>query len=381
MPPAESPVRKSDTSAALSEAERLMVVCNSCRYCEGMCAVFPAMELRRTFSSGDLNYLANLCHNCGACYDACQFAPPHEFAVNVPRTLAVVRNNSYQQFAWPRSLSGLFARNGVACALILAICIALLLVGTMLAVDADVFLGQHTGPGAFYRIIPHNLMIGLFGIVFLYAIVALAMGARTFWNSLEEPAATLVQTESVLQAIQDTARLRYLDGGSGSCDTEGEPDTDRRKLFHHFTAYGFLLCFLATVVATLYHYVLRLEAPYAWYQLPVVLGTLGGLGLIIGPIGLLRSRSCRPAILEDSTRHDMGAAFLVLLLVTSVTGLALLILRESSWMGVLLAIHLGAVLALFAVLPYGKFVHGLYRFLALVRYAHERRSRVPISEN
>ena len=65
-----------------------MTVCNSCRYCEGLCAVFPAMEMRRAFSDGDLNYLANLCHSCGACYTDCQFSPPHEFNVNVPQTLA-----------------------------------------------------------------------------------------------------------------------------------------------------------------------------------------------------------------------------------------------------------------------------------------------------
>ena len=47
----------------LEEADRLMTVCNSCRYCEGLCAVFPAMEMRRSFSDGDLNYLANLCHS------------------------------------------------------------------------------------------------------------------------------------------------------------------------------------------------------------------------------------------------------------------------------------------------------------------------------
>jgi citrate/tricarballylate utilization protein len=29
---------------------------------------------------------------------------------------------------------------------------------------------------------------------------------------------------------------------------------------------------------------------------------------------------------------------------------------------------------LFLTLPYGKFVHGLYRFLALVRYAREKRA-------
>ena len=98
---------------ALDEAERLMTVCNSCRYCEGLCAVFPAMEMRRAFPDGDLNYLANLCHGCGACYYDCQFSPPHEFDVNVPRNLAIVRNDSYRRYAWPGALSKSFERNGV----------------------------------------------------------------------------------------------------------------------------------------------------------------------------------------------------------------------------------------------------------------------------
>ncbi len=86
---------------ALREADRLMTICNACRYCEGLCAVFPAMEMRRTFADGDLNYLANLCHGCGACYPDCQYSPPHEFNVNVPAALAKVRNDSYARYAWP----------------------------------------------------------------------------------------------------------------------------------------------------------------------------------------------------------------------------------------------------------------------------------------
>jgi citrate/tricarballylate utilization protein len=51
----------------------------------------------------------------------------------------------------------------------------------------------------------------------------------------------------------------------------------------------------------------------------------------------------------------------------------LLLLRESAAMGVTLAVHLGLVLGLFLTMPYGKFVHALYRFGALIRFAKEER--------
>ncbi len=78
-------------SAPEAEVARQMQICNACRYCEGFCAVFPAMTRRLEFGKADIHYLANLCHNCGACLHACQYAPPHEFAVNVPQAMAQVR--------------------------------------------------------------------------------------------------------------------------------------------------------------------------------------------------------------------------------------------------------------------------------------------------
>lgn len=350
-----------------------MTVCNSCRYCEGLCAVFPAMEMRRSFSDGDLNYLANLCHSCGACYTDCQFSPPHEFNVNVPRTLAIARNDSYAAYAWPRACAGMFARNGLVISLIAAFSVAAFILGFVLVHDPKILFGVHTGPGAFYKLMPHNAMAALFGAAFLYSIVALIMGIRAFWRDIGEPVGMTADAPSLWQAIRDAGELRYLDGGGVGCFNEDDRPTDRRRLYHHFTFYGFALCFASTSVATLYHYLLAREAPYPWWDLPVVLGTLGGIGLLIGPIGLLAEKWKRDPVLVDETRYGMDVAFIVMLLLTSLTGMALLLLRATPAMGPLLALHLGVVFALFITMPYGKFVHGIYRFVALVRYARERR--------
>ncbi|MBY9027991.1 tricarballylate utilization protein TcuB, partial [Pseudomonas fluorescens] len=118
---------------------------------------------------------------------------------------------------------------------------------------------------------------------------------------------------SIFQAIRDAGELRYLHGGGVGCYNEDEKPTDRRKLYHHLTFYGFLLCFAATSVATLYHYLLAREAPYPWWDLPVVLGTLGGIGLVVGPIGLFIAKSRRAAELLDAQRYGMDVGFIAML--------------------------------------------------------------------
>lgn len=360
-------------SGALVEAERLMTVCNSCRYCEGLCAVFPAMERRRAFPDGDLNYLANLCHACGACYVDCQFSPPHEFNVNVPRVLAEVRADSYAAYAWPARLASLFRNNGVTVAWTVAVAVAVFVAGFVAGHEPRVLFAAHEGPGAFYRLMPHNTMAVTFGAVFLYAIIALVLGVRRMWRSIGGPSVGPVDLAAIVQAARDAARLRYLDGGGSGCSDGGALAPDRRRHAHHATFYGFVLCFAATSVATVYHYAFGRIAPYAWWDLPVVLGTLGGIGLIVGPIGLLRAKFERGEVLVYRGSRGMDVAFLWMLMATSITGLALLVARATPAMGVLLAVHLGVVLALFLTMPYGKFVHGVYRFAALVRHALEQR--------
>ena len=359
-------------SAAQEDAARQMGVCNACRYCEGLCAVFPAMELRRTFGPGDVDYLANLCHNCGACHYDCQYAPPHPFAINVPVAMAELRDETYARYAWPDVLAPLFERNGMAIAFASALAVALFIGGFVWAADPDALWATGTEPGAFYRVMPHNWMVAIFGAAFLYAILAIVMSVVAFWRA-SGPVDAL-SPASLWRATVDASTMRYLDGGGMGCMNESERPTDRRRLWHHLTMYGFLLCFASTTSGTIAHYGFGWIAPYPWWSPTVVLGFVGGLGLIAGPAGLLWEKGRRdPAIRRTRSDGGMAEAFLWMLLLVSATGLLLLFVRSTSLMGITLAIHLGVVFAFFLSMPYGKFVHGLHRFAALVRHAHEQR--------
>jgi citrate/tricarballylate utilization protein len=143
--------------------------------------------------------------------------------------------------------------------------------------------------------------------------------------------------------------------------------------FHHLVFYGFLLDFAATSVAAFYDHFFGWQAPYPYSSWPVILGTSGGVGLVIGAGGLLYLKWQSDGAPGAAIMRGMDLAFLWLLLLTSLTGMLLLALRETPAMGTLLVIHLGVVAGLFISAPYGKFAHVVYRYAALVRYAIERR--------
>lgn len=359
------------TTEVMQDARRAMEICNACRYCEGFCAVFPAMELRREFSNGDLSYLANLCHNCRACYYSCQYAPPHEFGLNLPRTLAELRTESYAEYAWPRSLAVLLQRNALVVSLTTAIGIATVLILAMAIQPPDVLYGTHRGAGAFYAVIPWGVLVAAASLSFLFALLALAMGAVNYWRDTE--AGPIRGAAPVLEAARDALTLRYLGNGGHGCNDAGERFSQSRRILHHAMFYGFLLCFVSTCTATLYADFLGFDAPYGFLSAPVLLGTVGGILLTIGTAGLIWLKIVGDPAPAAPSLMGSDFALLVLLLLAAVTGLLLLAFRATGAMGVLLAVHFGLVLALFLLLPYSRFVHSVYRSAALLRYAMERR--------
>jgi citrate/tricarballylate utilization protein len=356
----------------LQRGTHVMTVCNACRYCEQFCPVFPAMEQRVTFSAGDLNYLANLCHNCGECLYACQYAPPHEFGINVPRTLAEIRLQSYQDYCWPRALAVMFRQHSLATAIALAFAFTVMLAVATALLNPGA-LTRDASDADFYAVIPHGVMVTVFGGVFGFVLLALWIGLARFRNQTWSESAKSEKSDQVsFRALRDVLTLRHLHGGGVDCATTEDYRRPWRRWFHHCTFYGFLLCFASTSVAAVYHLVFAWHAPYDYMSVPVILGTLGGAGLVVGPAGLLVLRTRRDPALGVPERERLDDAFTVLLLLTSVTGLVLLFARHQPAMPALLVVHLGAVLALFVTLPYGKFVHGVYRASALVKFAREQ---------
>jgi citrate/tricarballylate utilization protein len=267
----------------------------------------------------------------------------------------------------------MFKRHGVAVSLVTLVALATIAFSVLVFMGRDVLLAPHLGEGAFYRVVPYAAMTLPPTIIALYGLAVLLVGMVRFWRETQGTLSEVVDLGALWRATKDALGLTYMKGGGAGCNYPDAAFSESRRWFHHLVFYGFLLDFAATSVAAFYDHFLGWQAPYPFLSWPVVLGTVGGIGLLIGTSGMLylKWRSDRDPASEPMLNMDV--AFLMLLWLTSTTGFLLLIWRESAAMGALLIVHLAVVAGLFITLPYGKFAHVVYRYAALVRYAIEQR--------
>ena len=357
--------------ALLEEAQRQLAICNACRYCEGYCAIFPALERRAIVLEGDLAHLANLCHDCRACLAACMYAPPHEFAVDVPALLSRARADSYERHAWPRWLGAAFARGPLALAAATAAGVAAALaVATIAGGGVPGLVAARSGPGSFYALVPYLAMAVPALLLTAYAVLVLGLGAARLWRAAGGAPGELRDRRLWAAALGEGLGLRWLRGGGPGCYY---PDQDRpsgaRRRLHLLLVAGFGSAFAATLLATLGQDVLGLQPPFPLWSPPVVLGAAGGLAMIAGATGLLLLKlGAGPT---DRRARGLDHAFLAAILAVSLTGMLLLALRDTPAMGALLVAHLATLAGLYLTAPYGKLAHATYRLVALLRNAAE----------
>jgi len=356
------------------EANRQLTICNACRYCEGFCPVFRAIEIRRSFTENDVRYLANLCHDCRACHQACMYTAPHEFAINIPKVMSEARVESYEHWSWPTFLGRSFSNTAKGVLLGCTAAVIVYVVALFL-VPRDHLFATHLGPGAFYRVVPYAAMVIPAVILFLYGAAIWLQGSVSFWG--ESDSTSLRQHSGiapVLRAVRDAFALKYLGGGGPGCSYPDEAPSAIRRIFHSLVFWGFLLDFASTTFAFIYEDFLHVLPPYPILSIPVISGSVGGLGLIVGTAGLLWFKMKSDRSLSAAPAYSLDYAFLVFLGLTALTGMLTLMLRSTSALGTILVLHLGMVAALFITAPYGKFVHFVYRSFALIRYQVEAES-------
>jgi citrate/tricarballylate utilization protein len=348
------------------EAQRQLDVCNACRYCEGMCAVFPSLERRRVLEMGDISQIANLCHDCRACFDACMYSEPHEFELNIPKALSAVRAADYQRYVWPRRVprflrgwTGVFSTAVLASLVVILVAVA--------NVGWSGLISRDEGPASPYELIPYVPLLVVIAVPALYSAVVMLAAARAYWKEVGG-APHGMSPRAVGRAFWYAATLRYMRGGGEDCyyPEDEKPSAGRRRL-HALVMYGFGLCIVSTAAAAAMQDLFGLEPPYAIVSVPVATGFVGGVGLVAGCAGLLllKARSSEVTSFAQMTIKDYG--LMVALSFLALTGLLTLFVRDTPAFGIVYLIHLASVALSFASAPYSKFVHIVYRFLAVVR--------------
>ncbi|MEM1610410.1 MAG: tricarballylate utilization 4Fe-4S protein TcuB [Sulfolobales archaeon] len=354
------------------EASRQFIICNACRYCEGFCAVFPAIERRLwSYDRGYIDYVANLCHDCRDCFYSCPYVSPNPFSINIPLLLSSIRLESYKRYTFPEQVSRIFFTRPLLSGLIVTlISMALVYLYVILVGDPSRLLEGHRGPGSFYRIIPYDaIMIG--GMALLaYIIAVLSISSYRYWRSIGSTGSKHL-IKPLIAGVWDAVSHRYFRGGGTGCSYPGDKPGYIRLYLHLSIFTGFMLAILSTISAAIYQELLGILPPYGLTTPPVVLGTAGGFLIIMGSTGLLylKSRSNKEIIDRNMLRLDVF--MLVLLDLIALTGLLVMILRDTIYMGFILTTHMGFVIALFIIAPYSKIIHMLYRTLSLAKYNNQ----------
>lgn len=351
----------SELEAIFADGRRQLAICNACRYCAGYCPVWPAMERRGQFSVGDLEQLANLCHDCRDCYTACMYTPPHEFKLNPPKLFTQIREDTYDRYIWPHRIPAAL-RGFTGLSLVFLVSVAVLVALGLLTGAPDWLT---TSSGDIYHVFGHLSLIAVMSFALIYSLAVTITGLRRFWKAIRTEDSTFSNGGAWGKTMADILALRNMTGGAEGCSYIENQPTLARKVGHQFLMFGFLGTFLATCSAAIQQYCLGMLPPYPPLSVPFILGCLGGTAAVIGAATLLIIKPKADASLSTREMSKADHGLLGGLLVLMLTGFLVTMLRYTPAFPATLILHLSTVLTAFLVFPRTKFVHLFFRAIAI----------------
>ena len=331
------------------DAARQLRICNACRYCEGYCAVWNAIERRANFTKTDIYHLSNLCHDCRECYYVCPFNEPHEYGLNIPKTLSIVRRNTYQEFSVPTIPPQIY--NRIPSITIFLTFLSVIGLFSYFVMNHG-FAGMYSSYVNLDNVIPLNLFRAISFFIYAYVIVLWFLEGNKYWRKIRGD--RKIDLKSVLKATWDVIAHKNFRGGGAGCSYPNEKGSRLRLFFHPMVFFGFIIDWI-----TILFY------PFS-NIIPLIFYTFGSVLIFIGSAALLTVKGKSDKAPENSEMSNLDYPFTVLLFLTGLTGVIFpIILGFPEWVMFFL-LHDAFIFVIFLMAPFSKFIHPVFRYLSLL---------------
>ncbi len=309
-----------------------------------------------------------LCHQCNDCSEYCpREAKPME-------VFSALRSLAITNYAVP----GIFAKwISKPAYLPVMLAIPTFLLFAMLAIFGNV--GIPEGEVVYQKMFSLNMIDSFFLTFIGFACFALVMGAVKLWKNMDKTT-PIVEGDRVpiVKSIIQVLINILMHSKFKQCVSEKS-----RAIWHFSIMWGFLgLLFVTTmavVVIMLERFnVLPVDAhPFTLWNPFKIIGNVSAIALILGLIMVAFNR------LSGSGKNPSKGSyfdwiFIVVLFVLGITGILLEYLRFNNMPDIaypMYFLHLVFVFFLLVYLPYSKFAHLCYRFVAMVYSVHSGREK------